>query len=126
MLNEVSDLLIWNCDDGFLDMKINKSSIKFEIELSKLSMLSLLKKKKTLIKIINTLQEMKFLKVLKTSKKGRIHIKLNLIQIDQSMRLVERNDYNYNNNKRCRGNFMLLMHILREQITDSQLKTTLT
>jgi hypothetical protein len=124
LLQEVSDVLIWNCDDGFLDMKINKSSIKFQIESSKLSILSLLKKKKTLIKMINTLQEMNFVKVLKTSKKGHIHIKLNLIQIDQSMRLVERKDYNYNNNKRCMENFMLLSHILGE-VVNSQLKTTM-
>jgi hypothetical protein len=123
LLQESSDLLVWNCDDGWLDMKVNKVSIKVELEVSKLLILTTLKKKETLIKIINTLQEMKFLKLLKTSKKGHIHIKLNLTQIDQSMRLVEKKYYY--NNKRCIENFMLLSNIIGE-VVDSTLKTTLT
>lgn len=111
LLQEVSDLLIWNCNDGLLDMKVNKPLIRIQLELSKLLILSgNIQKRETLIKMINTLQEMKFVKVLKTSKKGHIHIELNLIQFDQSMRLAEMDEYN--NNIRCEVNIWLLAKVM--------------
>jgi hypothetical protein len=111
LLQEVSDLLIWNCDDCWLDMKVNKPLIRIQLELSKLLILSgNIQKRGTLIKMINTLQEMKFVKVLKTSKKGHIHIRLNLIQFNQSMRLAKMEVYN--NNRRCDVNIWLLAKVM--------------
>jgi hypothetical protein len=129
LLQEISDLLVWNCDDGLLDMRVNKSLIRLQLEVSKLLILTTLKKEKTLIKMINTLQKMKFLKLLKTSKKGYIDIKLNLIQIDQSIRLVEMNihDQLFGNdlNKKCIDNYWLFINIAREVESTSNLKTSL-
>lgn len=79
--------------------------------------------------MINTLQKMKFLKLLKTSKKGYIDIKLNLIQIDQSIRLVEMNihDQLFGNdlNKKCIDNYWLFINIAREVESTGNLKTSL-
>jgi hypothetical protein len=111
LLQEVLNLLIWNRDEGLLDIRVNKPLIRIQLELSKLLILSgNILKKITLIKMINTLQEMKFVKVLKTSKKGHIHIELNLIQFDQSMRLAEVDEYN--NNIRCEVNTWLLAKVM--------------
>jgi len=125
LLQESSSKLIWNLSDGFLDIKATGSSIYIILEFRKLLILSQIKKRNTLARIISILEEIGFLEILRVNKRGYdneriIEAKLNLIQFDQSMRLVEMNEYN--NNIRCIDNINLLVNIMNIMHKDTSNK----